>query len=117
MYPNIDPNPNPNDPNAAVSTGPVVGTVVPMGESWAEGVSRAPVSPRSRRLRWGIAGIVVVTVLTATAAGAFVLSGGAGAKSLTAGIAPKNAVEFLEVRADLPGDQHAKLADFMSHFP
>jgi hypothetical protein len=94
-----------------------VGTVVPMGEGWAEGVGRVPVSPRSRRLRWSIAGAVVVSVVAATLAGAFVLSGGAGAKSLTAGAAPKNAIEFLEVRSDLPGDQHAKLADFMSHFP
>jgi hypothetical protein len=30
---------------------------------------------------------------------------------------PKNAVAFLEIRTDLPGDQHAQLADFLSHFP
>jgi hypothetical protein len=113
----MDQNMNQN-PNAATPMEPVsVGTVVPMGEAWAEGVSRVPVSPRSRRLRWGIAVAVVVSVLTATVAGAFVLSGGAGAKSLTAGAVPKNAIAFLEVRTDLPGDQHAKLADFMSHFP
>jgi hypothetical protein len=92
-------------------------TVVPMGETWAAGVNPVSVSPRSRRLRWGIAGAVVLCVVVATAAGAFVLSGAAGAKSLTASVAPKDAVGFLEVRTDLPGDQHAKLADFMSHFP
>jgi hypothetical protein len=32
-------------------------------------------------------------------------------------VAPKNAVAFLEIRADLPGDQHALLSDFLSHFP
>ena len=92
------------------------GTVVPMGEGWAPGVYPVSVSPRSRRLRWGIAGSVVLVVAMITAAGAFVLSG-TGAKSLTASAAPKNTIEFMEVRTDLPGDQHAKLADFMSHFP
>ncbi len=93
------------------------GTVEPMADAWAAGVHAAPVSPRSRRLRWGIAGAVVACVVVATAAGAFVLSGAAGAKSLTASAAPKNAIAFLEVRTDLPGDQHTNLADFMSHFP
>lgn len=92
-------------------------TVVPMGDAWASGVQPLSVSPRSRRLRWAVAGLVVACVLVATAAGAFVLSGAAGAKSLTASAAPKNAVAFLEIRTDLPGDQHAMLADFMSHFP
>jgi hypothetical protein len=92
-------------------------TIVPIGESWVPGVSSVPVAPRSRRLRWGIAGAVVLCVAIVTAAGAFVLSGAVGTKSLTASVAPKNTIAFLEVRTDLPGDQHAKLAEFMSHFP
>src|SRR5664280_2423083 len=92
-------------------------TVVPMGEAWAANVHPVSVSPRSKRLRWGIAGAIVVAVDVATAAGALALSGAAGSKSLTASLAPKNSVAFLEVRTDLPGDQHARLADFMSHFP
>ena len=92
-------------------------TVVPMGEVWAANVHPVSVSPRSKRLRWGIAGAIVVAVVVATAVGAFALSGAAGSKSLTASLAPKNSVAFLEVRTDLPGDQHARLADFMSHFP
>ncbi len=94
-----------------------VGTIVPIGDQWADGVKPAMVSSRSRRLRWGIAGAVVLCVAMVTAAGVFVLSGAAGAKSLTAGVAPKDAVAFLEIRTDLPGDQQANLADFMSHFP
>ncbi|MGD0248920.1 MAG: DUF3352 domain-containing protein, partial [Candidatus Limnocylindrales bacterium] len=74
-------------------------------------------APRSRRLRWGIAGAVVLCVVLITAGVVFVLSGAGGANSLTASAAPRNAIGFLEVRTDLPGDQHAKLADFMSHFP
>jgi hypothetical protein len=91
--------------------------VVPMGDQWAAGVNPVAVAPRSRRFRWGVAGAVVLVVAVATAAGAFVLSGAAGAKSLTAAVAPKNSIYFMEVRTDLPGDQRAKLADFMSHFP
>jgi hypothetical protein len=93
------------------------GSVVPAGANWVPGVYPMPVASRSHRLRWGIAGAVVMCVALVTAAGAFVLSGAAGQKSLTASVAPKNAIAFLEVRVDLPGDQRAKLADFMSHFP
>jgi hypothetical protein len=92
-------------------------TLSPIGDSWAADVHPVSVTPRSKRLRWGVAGALVVAVVVATAAGAFVLSGAAGSKSLTASLAPKNSVAFLEVRTDLPGDQHARLADFMSHFP
>ncbi|MGA3057548.1 MAG: DUF3352 domain-containing protein [Candidatus Limnocylindrales bacterium] len=93
------------------------GTVVPMGDEWAAGVHPVAISAGSRRLRWGVAVATVLVVALATTAGAFVLSGAAGAKSLTAGMAPKNSIFFMEVRTDLPGDQRAKLADFLSHFP
>jgi hypothetical protein len=102
-------------PYGQVPCGPQ-GAIVPIGESWALGVGPMAVAPH-RRLRWGIAGAVVLCVVLITAGFAFVLSGGGGAKSLTASAAPRNAIGFLEVRTDLPGDQHAKLADFLSHFP
>jgi hypothetical protein len=106
------------DATRGADANPVPGaTLSPIGDSWAAGVHPVSVSPRSKRLRWGVAGAIVVSVVVATAAGAFALSGAAGSKSLTASIAPKNSVAFLEVRTDLPGDQHARLADFMSHFP
>lgn len=106
------------DPGRGADAFPVPGaTLSPIGDSWAANVHPVAVSPRSKRLRWGIAGAIVVAVVVATAAGAFALSGAAGSKSLTASLAPRNAVAFLEVRTDLPGDQHARLADFMSHFP
>jgi hypothetical protein len=114
----MDPNQDPSAGFVRPQTEPAPqGTIVPVGDEWAAGVHPIVVSPRSRRLRWGIAGAVVLCVTLVTAGGVFVLSGAAGAKSLTASVAPKNAVAFLEVRTDLPGDQHAKLADFMSHFP
>ena len=93
------------------------GTVEHLGDTWAPGVQAVAVSPRSRRFRWGVAVAVVAIVALITAAGTFVLSGAAGARSLTASVAPQNTVFFMEVRSDLPGDQRSKLADFMSHFP
>jgi hypothetical protein len=92
-------------------------TLVPMPDGWAAGVSPVVISRGSHRGRWAIAGAVVLIVALLTAGGAFVLSGAGGQKSLTASAAPKNTYAFLEARVDLPGDQHAKLADFMSHFP
>ena len=92
--------------------------LIPMGEGWVPGVGSVPVAPKSRRLRWGIAlGFVAIVAIVGTA-GAFVLSGaGAATQSLTAAYAPKGTVSFTVLRTDLPGDQHQKLADFMSHFP
>jgi len=90
----------------------------PIGENWATGVGPVKVGSRSSRFRWAIAFGVVLCVALVTAAGAFVLSGAGGAaKSLTAGSAPKATLVFVDLRTDLPGDQHQKLADFMSHFP
>jgi hypothetical protein len=92
--------------------------LIPMGEGWAPGVGAAPVPSKSRRVRWGIAlGFVAIVAIVGTA-GAYVLSGTAGAgQSLTAAYAPKNTISFTVLRTDLPGDQHQKLADFLSHFP
>jgi hypothetical protein len=88
------------------------------GPAAVEGLVLEPVAMgRSHRFRWAIAGSVVLIVALVTAVGAFVLSGAAGTKSLTAGVAPKSTTVFMEFRIDLPGDQHQKLADFMSHFP
>ncbi len=95
-----------------------VGTVVPIGDTWAEGVRPLTVAARGRRARWAIAvGIVACVALVSTAA-AFVISGSAGAtQSLTAAHAPKGTIMFMSLRTDLPGDQHQKAADLWSHFP
>jgi hypothetical protein len=73
---------------------------------------------RSRRGRWIVAIGVVLIVALVSVAGVFVLSGAGGAaKSLTAGNAPQETLIFVDLRTDLPGDQHQKLADFLTHFP
>jgi hypothetical protein len=97
---------------------PTEARLEPLGETWAPGVGAVSVAPGPRRWRWGVALGVVMIVALVTVAGAFVLSGAGGAaKSLTAASAPANTLMFLDVRTDLPGDQHGKLADFLSHFP
>jgi hypothetical protein len=99
-------------------TGSESGRLEPIGENWASGVGPVRLSSRSSRFRWAIALGIVLVVALVTVGGAFVLSGAGGAaKSLTAGNAPKSTVMFVDLRTDLPGDQHQKLADFMSHFP
>ncbi len=90
----------------------------PLGNAWAPGVAPIQVGTRGRRFRWAVSSAVVLVVVVAAAAGAFVLSGSAGAnQSLTAGYAPQDTIAFVDMRADLPGDQHQNLADFLSHFP
>ena len=99
---------------------PVVaqGRLEPIGESWATGVGPVRLGAGSSRFRWAVALGMVMVVALVTAGGAYVLSGAGGAaKSLTAASAPKSTVMFMDLRIDLPGDQHQKLADFMSHFP
>jgi hypothetical protein len=80
-------------------------------------VAAPAVSGRARRFRWGVALAVVAIVALVTAGGAWVLSGATGPRSLTAAVAPRGTVFFLEIRTDLPGDQRSNLATFMSHFP
>jgi hypothetical protein len=71
----------------------------------------------SGRLRWLVAGVATVLVVVLLV-GAFALFGARTATpSLVAQYAPANAAAYLEVRYDLPGDQAANLAAFMSHFP
>jgi hypothetical protein len=92
--------------------------IEPIGEAWVSGVGPTRLGSRSSRFRWAIALGIVLIVALVTVGGAFVLSGAGGAaKSLTAGNAPKSTLMFVDLRSDLPGDQHQKLADFMSHFP
>ena len=72
----MDPNQDPNAGFGRPHTEPAPqGTIVNVGDQWAPGVHPAVVSPRSRRLRWGIAGAVVLCVALVTAGGVFVLSG------------------------------------------
>jgi len=71
---------------------------------------------RSGGAKWGVALVVVALAIGVTAAGIFLLTGST-TPSILVGYAPANSVVYGEVRLDLPGDQRAKLADFLAHFP
>lgn len=69
------------------------------------------------RWRWAVVGVATVLVVGLLGA-VFVLAGPrAGTPSTVARYAPADTAIYLELRQDLPGDQHNLLATFMSHFP
>jgi hypothetical protein len=78
--------------------------------------SPTPDRPPVSRWRWAAALVVVALAVGATIAGAILLTG-ASAASTVARWAPPDAVLYVEVRADLPGDQEAALGEFLSAFP
>ena len=75
-----------------------------------------PVSaPRGGRARWAIA--LVATLVVVLVAGGLVAFAGAGAASVGPAYAPADALLYMDIRGDLPGDQRQQLATFMAHFP
>jgi hypothetical protein len=84
------------------------------------GTPTAPVAvspvPRPSRARWGVAGLVALVVVALSAAGLFALVG-ASSNAVVASWTPADAVVYVEVRGDLPGDQRQNLGRFLAHFP
>ena len=74
-----------------------------------------PVAPRSRG-RWIAAGAIVTLVVGASAAVAFALTSSSAQATVT-GYVPADSVMYGEIRLDLPGDQRAEVAEFLSTFP
>ena len=112
------PVPTPVSPSAPTPSAPIGWT----DPDRTAPVATAPVSqvalrggPRSR-LRWGIALVVVALVAGTASAAWLVMSGGAQTSPLRA-YAPAGSVAYVEIRADLPGDQRTQLGSFLSHFP
>jgi hypothetical protein len=108
-------------PDTALASEPTAETVEaqPVEAQPVEPAADRPRDPATRRtrLRWGIAAAVCLVAVIVSGAGAWVLSGAAGERSLTSSVAPQNTVFFMEIRSDLPGNQRSKMADFMTHFP
>jgi hypothetical protein len=75
-----------------------------------------PIANRSTGLRWAIAigGVAIVVAATAII---LTLAGGRPSPSVAVGYMPPDTVSYGEYRLDLPGDQQAKLAAFLSKFP
>ncbi len=82
----------------------------------------APVSPadppaRPKGLvRWGIALAAVAVMVGVVSIAAVMLAAGA-TSSAVQGWMPARTVAYLEIRADLPGDQRAKVGDIVAKFP
>ena len=75
----------------------------------------ASAKPRNRG-RWIAAIAVVALVVGASAAIALALTASSG-QSTVVGYVPADSTGYVEVRLDLPGDQRAELAEFLSKFP
>jgi hypothetical protein len=71
---------------------------------------------RGNPLRWAVALLVTVVVVSAAFAGVFLLTG-QSAPSGVAGYAPADSVIYADIRLDLPGDQRQKLGQLLSKFP
>ena len=95
----------------------------PAPEPSTDGWTRPPVQPpsapapagRPRRWRWWVAIAMTVVVIAAGAGVAFVTT--RAAASTTLAYVPANALVYAEGRLDMPGDQGATVASFLSHFP
>ena len=116
----------PNEP------GPVA--TEPVGEvAWAGGESppaqdavgdpppaaavATPVAARPKGLvRWGVALLAVAVLVGAVSVAAAFLAAGASSSAVQ-GWLPNDTVAYLELRADLPGDQRAKVGDILAKFP
>jgi len=75
----------------------------------------APVRPRGL-VRWGVALVAVAAVVGVVSVGAAFLAAGASGSAVR-GWLPPDTIGYLELRADLPGDQRAKVGDIIAKFP
>jgi hypothetical protein len=75
----------------------------------------APARPRGL-VRWGVALLSVAVVVGVVSVGAAFLAAGAGGSAVR-GWLPPDTIAYLELRADLPGDQRAKVGDILAKFP
>lgn len=111
------PAPEPSAQAAAIADstdGPAPAQVVSRDSGTFE--AEATAARRSSGVRWAIALGGLAIVVAATAA-ILALAGARPSTSIAVGYMPNDTVAYSEVRLDLPGDQRAKLAAFMSSFP
>jgi len=93
----------------------------PTDETAPAAVRTEPVIPAPRArpgglLRWGVALGVLAVMIGVVSVGAVLLAAGSRASAVQ-GWLPSGTLVYLEVRADLPGDQRQNLSDFLSKFP
>lgn len=75
----------------------------------------APARPRGLA-RWGVALLTLAVVVGVVSVAAALLAAGAQGSAVR-GWLPADTVAYLELRADLPGDQRAKVGDILAKFP
>jgi len=80
-------------------------------------VLSGPVGGRNSRWRWLPAAVATLLVVAMVGGAFFVFGARSATPSLVAQYVPAGVPAFAELRYDMPGDQHDKLATFMSHFP
>ncbi len=102
-------------PTAPVEAGAVTAAEPPAAPPAA--AAPPPPAARPRNLvRWGVALLVVAVMVGVVSVAAALLAAG-GAASAVQGWLPNDTVAYLEIRADLPGDQRAKVGDLLAKFP
>jgi hypothetical protein len=72
--------------------------------------------PRSSRMRWLAAGVLIAIVVAVTDLATFALTN-SRATSAVLGYVPTDSVAYGELRLDLPGDQRQEVGEFLSKFP
>jgi Protein of unknown function (DUF3352) len=115
---------DPNEPIGAdspteayrVPEAPAIEPVEPASRPAPTSPAVPPSPRRPSRLRWAVAIAVVALVVAVSGVAAVLLTGGAPTAKVL-GWVPADSVVYGEVRLDLPGDQRANLAEFLSHFP
>lgn len=110
------------DPNAPPADPPTQAWTRPSYETPGPGEAPTPVAAvttsragRSRG-RWVVALGVVALLIAGTIGAALLLTGDAPNAQVRAWV-PSGSVVYGEIRLDLPGDQRAKLGEFLSRFP
>jgi hypothetical protein len=98
---------------AAVETEPLEAAPGAIG---APAVSTPPAARPTGLVRWGVALITVAIMVGVVSVAVAILAAGGGASSVQ-GWLPKDTIAYLEVRADLPGDQRARMGDLLAKFP
>ncbi len=94
--------------------------VAPVGGAPAgSGGPSGPVTPGKRPgglRRWGVALLTLAVMIGVVSVAAVMLAAGA-TSSAVQGWLPKSTVAYLEIRADLPGDQRTKAGNLIAKFP
>lgn len=106
------------DPVGGPAGAPVEGAPVEATPP-ASGASAAPAPPAARPrglLRWGVALIVLAVMVGVVSVAVAILASGGGTSSVQAWL-PKDTIAYLDIRADLPGDQRVKVGDLLAKFP